>query len=119
MILASLIAQQTLNEYKIMLGAALNVGVSPIEAKEVVYQSVPYVGIAKAYDFIHATNDILESRGVKLPLERPIHHHSRNTIRKRAGAFKVHFRRGDRQNVRTVSGKPGPLSKISVGELFR
>jgi 4-carboxymuconolactone decarboxylase len=68
-ILASLIAQQTLSEYKVMLGGALNIGVTPIEAKEIVYQSVPYVGIAKAFDFIHATNEILESRGVKLPLE--------------------------------------------------
>ena len=68
-ILASLIAQQTLSEYKVMLGGALNIGVTPIEVKEIVYQSVPYVGIAKAFDFIHATNEILEGRGVKLPLE--------------------------------------------------
>lgn len=68
-ILASLIAQQTLSEYKVMLGAALNVGITPVEVKEIVYQSVPYVGIAKALDFIHATNEILEGRGVKLPLE--------------------------------------------------
>lgn len=68
-ILASLIAMQTLSEYKIMLDGALNVGVTPIEVKEVVYQAVPYVGIAKVFDFIHATNDVLESRGIKLPLE--------------------------------------------------
>ena len=68
-ILASLIAQQTLSEYKVMLGGALNIGVTPVEVKEIVYQSVPYVGIAKVFDFIHATNEILESRGVKLPLE--------------------------------------------------
>jgi 4-carboxymuconolactone decarboxylase len=52
-----------------MLGGALNVGVTPIEVKEIVYQAVPYVGMAKVYDFIHATNEILESRGIKLPLE--------------------------------------------------
>ena len=68
-IMASLIAQQTLSEYKVMLGGALNVGVTPIELKEIMYQSVPYVGIAKAFDFIHATNEVLQSRGVKLPLE--------------------------------------------------
>lgn len=68
-ILASLIASQTLSEYKVMLGDALNVGVTPIEFKEIVYQSVPYVGIAKSFDFIHATNEILENRGIKLPLE--------------------------------------------------
>ncbi|MDK2830460.1 MAG: 4-carboxymuconolactone decarboxylase [Methanolobus sp.] len=68
-ILGTLIASQTLSEYKVMLGAALNVGVTPIEVKEIVYQSVPYVGIAKTFDFIHATNEILESRGIELPLE--------------------------------------------------
>lgn len=68
-ILSSLIASQTLSEYKVMLDAALNVGVTPIEVKEIVYQSVPYVGMAKTFDFIHATNEILESRGVELPLE--------------------------------------------------
>jgi 4-carboxymuconolactone decarboxylase len=30
---------------------------------------VPYVGIAKAFDFIHATNNVLTGRGVALPLE--------------------------------------------------
>jgi len=68
-ILASLIAQQTLTEYKVMLGGALNVGVTPVEVKEIVYQAVPYVGIAKVIDVLHATNEFLASRGVKLPLE--------------------------------------------------
>lgn len=68
-ILASMIASQTVSEYKVMLGGALNVGVTPIEVKEIVYQAVPYVGIAKAFDFIHATNEILQNRGIKLPLE--------------------------------------------------
>ena len=69
MIVASTIASQALNEYRVMLGAALNVGVTPIEIKEIVYQSVPYVGIAKVLDFIHAANEILQNRGIKLPLE--------------------------------------------------
>jgi 4-carboxymuconolactone decarboxylase len=68
-ILASLIAQQALTEYKVMLGGALNIGVTPVEAKEIVYQSVPYVGIAKAIDFLYATNEIFTGRGIPLPLE--------------------------------------------------
>ena len=68
-ILAALIARQTLGEYKVMLRGALNVGVTPVEVKEIVYQAVPYCGIASVFDFIHATNEILESSGVKLPLE--------------------------------------------------
>ena len=67
--LAALIGAQALSEYRIMLGAALTVGVTPIEAKEIVYQAVPYVGMGKAFDFIHATNDVLTARGIALPLE--------------------------------------------------
>jgi 4-carboxymuconolactone decarboxylase len=66
--LAAIIASQAVGEYRAMLAAALNVGVLPIEAKEVLYQAVPYIGIAKAYDFIQATNDVLTERGVELPL---------------------------------------------------
>jgi len=68
-ILAALIASQTLSEYKVMLRGALNIGVTPVEVKELVYQAVPYCGIAKVFDFLHATNEILVSRGVELPLE--------------------------------------------------
>jgi 4-carboxymuconolactone decarboxylase len=68
-ILASTIASQALSEYRTMLGGALEVGVTPMEAKEILYQAVPYLGIAKVLDFIHATNEVLRSRGVELPLE--------------------------------------------------
>jgi 4-carboxymuconolactone decarboxylase len=66
--LAALIACQALREYRVMLGAALAVGVSPVEIKEIVYQAVPYVGMAKVFDFIHATNEVLTERSVALPL---------------------------------------------------
>ena len=79
-ILGSLIADQTITEYKIMLGGAINVGLTPIEIKEIVYQSVPYIGIAKTLDFILATNEILESKGIKLPLKGQSTTFTRNTI---------------------------------------
>ena len=66
--LASMIACQALGEYRVVLGAALTVGATPVEVKEIVYHAVPYVGMAKAFDFIHATNDVLTERGVELPL---------------------------------------------------
>jgi 4-carboxymuconolactone decarboxylase len=68
--LASIIACQALCEYRVMVGAALTVGVTPVEVKEIVYQAVPYVGMAKVFDFIHATNEVLTERDVKLPLAR-------------------------------------------------
>jgi 4-carboxymuconolactone decarboxylase len=66
--LAALMSCQALNEYRVMLGAALQVGVTPVEVKEIVYQAVPYIGMAKVFDFLHATNAVLTSRGVDLPL---------------------------------------------------
>ena len=66
--LAAIIASQAVHEYRAMLGAALNVGVTPVESREIVYQAVPYVGLAKVFDFVHATNDVLAERGVTLPL---------------------------------------------------
>ena len=67
--LSSLIACQSVAEFRVMLGAALQAGVTPVEIKELVYQAVPYTGMAKVFDFLHATNDVLKSRGIILPLE--------------------------------------------------
>ena len=66
--LAATIAAPALREYRTLLGAALAVGVTPVEIKEIVYQAVPYVGMAKVFDFLHATNEVLNERGVSLPL---------------------------------------------------
>lgn len=67
--LAYLLGMQGLEEYKVMLPVALDNGVSPVEAKEVLYQAVDYLGLGRVFPFFKATNDILLSRGVKLPLE--------------------------------------------------
>jgi len=69
LILAAIMGANGVAEFKVMAGAALNVGVTPVQLKEIVYQSVPYVGMAKAFDFIHATNDVLTSRSIQLPVE--------------------------------------------------
>jgi 4-carboxymuconolactone decarboxylase len=66
--LASIIACQGLGEYRLMLDAALAVGVTPVEVKELVYHGVPYVGMAKVFDFLCATNDVLRERGIELPV---------------------------------------------------
>ncbi len=67
--LAALIACQALSEYRVMLGAALTNGITPVQAREIVCQAVPYAGMGKVFDFIHATNDVLSERGVRLPLD--------------------------------------------------
>jgi len=67
--LATLLGCQGIDEYRALLPAALNMGVTPVEVKEIVYQSVAYLGIGRVFPFLKATNEVLEARGVKLPLE--------------------------------------------------
>lgn len=66
--LAVLIACQSPTEYRVMLGVALNHGITPVEAKEVVYQAVAYLGAARVLDYLTITNEVLVARGVELPL---------------------------------------------------
>ncbi len=67
-ILAALLGCQGADEFRAMLPAALNFGVTPVEAKEIVYQAVAYLGIGRVFPFLKITNEILEERGVSLPL---------------------------------------------------
>lgn len=69
-IISATIATQTPKRYEQAVKAALNVGVTPIEIKEILYQAVPYVGILKVLDLLEPTNQIFEKRGIKLPLEK-------------------------------------------------
>ena len=68
-ILAALLGCQGIDEFRALMPAAMNFGVSPVEIKEIVYQAVAYLGIGRVFPFLKATNEILESKGVKLPLE--------------------------------------------------
>lgn len=68
-ILATLLGCQGVAEFEKMLSAALNLGVTPVEAKEVVYQATAYLGIGRVYPFLAVTNAVLAQRGISLPLE--------------------------------------------------
>lgn len=51
-----------------MLTAALNVGVTPVEIKEIVYQAVPYAGLGKVFDFLNGTNEVFREKGIQVPV---------------------------------------------------
>ena len=68
-ILATLLGCQGIDEFRAMLPAALNFGVTPVEAKEFVYQSVAYLGIGRVFPFLKVVNEVLEARGVAMPLD--------------------------------------------------
>ena len=68
-ILATLLGCQGIDEFKAMLPAAMNFGVTPVEIKEITYQAVAYLGIGRVFPFLKAVNEFLESKGITLPLE--------------------------------------------------
>ena len=68
-ILATLLGCQGIDEFWAMIPAALNFGVTPVEVKETTYQAAAYLGIGRVFPFLKAVNEVLEARGVKLPLE--------------------------------------------------
>src|SRR6476660_7774141 len=62
--LAAVLAAGGLAEFRVLAAAAVaNGGVSPVELKEIVYQSVAYVGMARAFDYLHAANEVLTGGG--------------------------------------------------------
>lgn len=66
--LATLITNTSKEKYAIAVRDALEV-LSPLEIKEVLYQSVAYVGLGKTFDLFEITNNVLSENGVELPLE--------------------------------------------------
>ena len=66
-ILAALVGSQGLDAYKEFLPRALDEGIQPEAVKEMVYQSVDYVGMGRMWPFMQATNEIFAERKITLP----------------------------------------------------
>ncbi|SEM67863.1 4-carboxymuconolactone decarboxylase [Terribacillus saccharophilus] len=67
--LVVLATNQTLPQLKAHVDAALNIGLTPIEIKEAVYQCVPYIGFPKTLNAINEINDVFQAKNIMLPIE--------------------------------------------------
>ena len=68
--LASLIACQSPKAFKKILLSAVNKYVTPEEVKELLYQSVPYVGFGRAHNFFGVTIKVFDKKGIEIPLKK-------------------------------------------------
>lgn len=59
---------QTLPQLKSHAAAALNIGVSPVEIREAVYQCAPFIGFPKTLNAIGVINEVFTAQGIDLPL---------------------------------------------------
>ncbi|WP_176585602.1 carboxymuconolactone decarboxylase family protein [Priestia megaterium] len=67
--LVVLTTNQTLPQLKAHVSAALNVGLTPVEIKEAVYQCAPYIGFPKTLNAIHEVNEVFKAKNIPLPIE--------------------------------------------------
>jgi 4-carboxymuconolactone decarboxylase len=67
--LVVLVTSQTLPQLKAHVGAALHVGVSPVEIKEAVYQCAPYIGFPKTLSALNEVNEVFKAKDIALPIE--------------------------------------------------
>ena len=63
-----LLGCQGAEAFRAYLPQALDMGLAPVEAKELVYQAVAYLGLGRVFPFFKACNEVLAARGVELPL---------------------------------------------------
>ncbi len=59
---------QMLPQLKAHTGAALNVGVTPVEVREAVYQCAPFIGFPATLNAIGVINEVFRARGIDVPL---------------------------------------------------
>jgi 4-carboxymuconolactone decarboxylase len=67
--LVVLATNQTLPQLKTHVIAALNVGLTPVEIKEAVYQCAPYIGFPKTLNAINEVNKVFKAKNIALPIE--------------------------------------------------
>lgn len=67
--LVVLTTNQTLGEVKVPVKVALNIGLTPIEIKEALYQCAPYIGFPKTLNAIYQANEAFKEMGISLPVE--------------------------------------------------
>src|SRR3954463_15257017 len=67
--ITALTTNQTLPQLKVHTNAALNIGVKPVEIREIVYQLAPFIGFPKVLNALDTINSVFKSRGIKLPLQ--------------------------------------------------
>ena len=68
-VISALIGCQSVTVFPMMVSAALEFGIEPIEIREIVYQAVAYQGAGRQLKFIPLMNDVFLQHNIELPLE--------------------------------------------------
>jgi 4-carboxymuconolactone decarboxylase len=116
--ITALTTNQTLPQLKAHTNAALNIGVTPIEIREVVYQTAPFIGYPKVLNALDTINSVFQARGIKLPLDNKATVRERDRFEK--GKEKQYPLYGDRmrENMKDLPGGLGEAVPRMLTETF-
>jgi 4-carboxymuconolactone decarboxylase len=121
--ITALATNQTLPQLKAHTNAALNIGVKPIEIREVVYQLAPFIGYPKVLNALDTINSVFKSRGIKLPLQNEGTVSEEQRFEKGKEIQVPIYGEGMKQNMRDLPGEfaeavPRMLTETCFGDYY-
>lgn len=119
----TLATMQTLPQLKAHAGAALNVGVTPVELREAIYSCAPFIGFPKTLNALTVINEVFKERGISLPLEKQGTVTEENRHEKGAAVQERLYPGGISQVMEDIPGKMGDdverfLTEYCFGDMY-
>jgi 4-carboxymuconolactone decarboxylase len=121
--ITALATNQTLPQLRAHTNAALNIGVKPIEIREVIYQLAPFIGYPKVLNALDTINSVFKDRGIKLPLENEATIADSERFDKGKAIQTPIYGEGMKQNMKDLSGEfaeavPRILTESCFGDFY-
>jgi 4-carboxymuconolactone decarboxylase len=121
--ITALAVNQTYPQLKAHTNAALNIGVRPIEIREVIYQFSPFIGFPKVLNAMETINAVFTERGIKLPLEAQGTVQEPERLQRGSEIQTPLYSSGMKQNMNTLPAEfagvvPRVLTELCFGDFY-
>ncbi len=121
--ITALATNQTLPQLRAHTTAALNIGVKPIEIREIIYQLAPFIGYPKVLNALDTINSVFKDRGIKLPLENEATIADSERFEKGKAIQTPIYGEGMKQNMKDLPGEfaeaiPRILTETCFGDYY-
>jgi 4-carboxymuconolactone decarboxylase len=121
--ITALATNQTLPQLRAHTNAALNIGVKPIEIREIIYQLAPFIGYPKVLNALDTVNSVFKDRGIKLPLENEATLSDSERFDKGKAIQTPIYGEGMKQNMKDLPGEfaeavPRILTESCFGDFY-
>lgn len=121
--ITALATNQTLPQLKAHTNAALNIGVKPIQIREVIYQLAPFIGYPKVLNAMDTINAVFKSRGIQVPLQNEATVTDSERFEKGKAIQMPLYGEGMKQNMKDLPGEfaeaiPRILTESCFGDFY-